>query len=121
MDQRLFKSDETVEYFFDEGCHILEILNSPMDPEASIVRARVGPGVTTDWHRLRGTSERYVILDGTGEAGVGDDSIPVGPGDVVFIPAMERQRIRNTGSADLVFLAICTPRFEVENYLSGSD
>jgi oxalate decarboxylase/phosphoglucose isomerase-like protein (cupin superfamily) len=30
---------------------------------------------------------------------------------VVLIPPSTRQRIANTGPGDLVFLAICTPRF----------
>jgi mannose-6-phosphate isomerase-like protein (cupin superfamily) len=37
--------------------------------------------------------------------------------DVVSIPAGVRQRISNTGIDDLVFLAICTPRFVKENYV----
>ena len=37
-------------------------------------------------------------------------------GDVVLIPPSVRQRIANTGAGDLVFLAICTPRFRPENY-----
>ena len=35
----------------------------------------------------------------------------VKPGDVVIIPPMQRQRITNTGAGDLIFLAICNPRF----------
>lgn len=40
----------------------------------------------------------------------------VGVGDVVLIPPGCPQRITNTGSADLVFLAICTPRFMPQAY-----
>jgi mannose-6-phosphate isomerase-like protein (cupin superfamily) len=29
------------------------------------------------------------------------------------------QRVTNTGEEDLVFLAICTPRFRPENYREG--
>ena len=48
---------------------------------------------------------------------VGDDtSEQVASGDVVIIPAGVRQRIANNGNEDLVFLAICTPRFQAENY-----
>ena len=36
---------------------------------------------------------------------------PAGPGAVVLIPPGIRQRITNTGEADLIFLAVCTPRF----------
>ncbi len=100
------------EYFFDEGCHITEWWNSPDDEQASIARARVEPGVTTKWHRLRGVTERYVILEGQGHAEVGKLAPEaVGPGDVVVIPPGVPQRITNPGASDLVFLAICTPRF----------
>ncbi|MFL2546617.1 MAG: cupin domain-containing protein [Candidatus Rariloculaceae bacterium] len=37
-------------------------------------------------------------------------------GDVVLIPAGLPQCITNTGRDDLVFLALCTPRFRPENY-----
>jgi oxalate decarboxylase/phosphoglucose isomerase-like protein (cupin superfamily) len=37
-------------------------------------------------------------------------------GDVVLIPPMCRQRITNTGAEDLVFLAICSPRFSQDVY-----
>ena len=100
------------EYYFTEGCFITELSNSAHDLEMSIARARVEPGTTTRWHRLRGTSERYVIGAGTGLVEI--DSLPaqeVNVGDVVIIPAGSRQRISNTGSADLVFLAICAPPF----------
>ncbi|MDJ0656588.1 MAG: cupin domain-containing protein [Xanthomonadales bacterium] len=119
MSQVLFKHQPEAEYFFAEGCYILETFNSPADPDASIVRARVAPGVTTRWHRLRDTAERYVILSGTGEAGVGDETVLVGPGDVVLIPPMVDQRVRNTGDQDLVFLAVCTPRFNPDNYIAA--
>jgi mannose-6-phosphate isomerase-like protein (cupin superfamily) len=77
----------------------------------------VTAGVTTRWHRVAGTTERYVILEGVGRVEVGD--LPpqqVGPGDIVLIPASCRQRIANIGKGDLVFLAICSPRFRPEAY-----
>lgn len=105
------------EYFFEEGCFILEMLNSAGDPEVSVARARVRPGDTTRWHRLDNIRERYLILTGTGLAELGDEPpIPVGPGDTVQIPAGLRQRITNTGATDLIFLAVCTPRFVPEAY-----
>ena len=105
------------ECYFEEGCYITELSNTPEDTGASIARARVLPGVTTRWHRLRGTTERYVILEGAGRVEVGDEPArEVGPGDVVVIPLMCRQRITNVGKGDLVFLAVCTPRFEQRNY-----
>ena len=105
------------EFWFEEGCFITELSNTPDDPAVSIARARVPRGATTRWHRVKDTVERYVILEGRGRAEVGDQPArEVGPGDVVFIPTSCRQRIANTGDNDLVFLAICTPRFEPQAY-----
>jgi len=109
------------EYWYEEGCFITEWLNSPDDPALSIARARVMPGVTTRLHRLVGVSERYVILQGQGRVElVGPDGeltsadhyvSDVEPGDVVVIPPLVSQRVSNIGDTDLVFLALCTPRF----------
>jgi mannose-6-phosphate isomerase-like protein (cupin superfamily) len=105
------------EFYTSEGCYITELCNFPVDNEASIARARVGPGVTTRWHRLTGISERYVILEGRGRMEVGDlPPTEVGPGDVVLIPPRCRQRITNIGETDLVFLCICIPGFHLTAY-----
>jgi mannose-6-phosphate isomerase-like protein (cupin superfamily) len=107
------------EYWFREGCHILEAANHPGDPQVSIARARVEPGGCTEWHSLSGTWERYLIVQGTGVAEVGDLSpARVTPGDVVFIPPDTAQRICNAGADDLVFYAICSPRFSPDCYRS---
>lgn len=107
------------EFFIDEGCHIKELSNTEDDAEVSIAHARVEPGVTTHWHRLVDTTERYVIIEGEGRVEIGDlEPTAVGPGDTVIIPPKCRQRITNTGDDDLVFLAICSPRFEHACYES---
>jgi mannose-6-phosphate isomerase-like protein (cupin superfamily) len=77
----------------------------------------VEPGVTTRWHRLKGIFERYYIMSGKGRVEV--RNLPpreVGAGDVVLIPPMCRQRITNIGDDDLVFMAVCTPRFSSDAY-----
>mgnify|MGYP001824127656 FL=1 len=105
------------EYYFKEGCFITELSNTQDDAQASIARARLQTGKTTRWHRLHDTAERYVILEGLGRVEIGDcPPTDVGIGDVVLIPPRCRQRITSTGSSDLVFLAICTPRFMHQNY-----
>ncbi len=113
--------DESQEYFFREGCRILELWNlelwnDPTDPDGSIARARVEPGKTARSHQLGKTVERYVILGGTGNFRSNKTSTLVGLDDVVVIPAPEPQAIENSGGSDLVFPAICTPRFREENY-----
>lgn len=104
-------------YFADEGCYINELSNRPEDPAASIAEARVAPGQTTRWHRLTGIVERYVILSGRGSVETGDlPPAVVEAGAVVMIPPGCRQRISNIGNETLVFLAICTPRFQQAAY-----
>ncbi|MBM9613761.1 cupin domain-containing protein [Desulfobulbus rhabdoformis] len=105
------------EYFFEEGCFITELHNSLDDPQVSVARARVRPGETTRWHRLEGICERYLILEGIGQAEIGNASPQqVMPGETIHIPPGARQRITNTGTSDLIFLAVCTPRFVPEAY-----
>jgi mannose-6-phosphate isomerase-like protein (cupin superfamily) len=104
-------------YFEEEGCWITELSNHADDPAVSVARARVEAGVTTGWHSLKNTTERYIILSGEGM--VEFDGLPasnISPGATVTIPAGCRQRITNTGKLDLVFLAVCTPRFSPANY-----
>ena len=105
------------EFFTSEKCYITELSNTSDDPDASIARARVTPGVTTNWHRLNNITERYYIVSGEARVEIGE--LPphdVNPGDVVIIPPMCNQRITNTGSEDLIFLAVCTPRFSNSAY-----
>jgi mannose-6-phosphate isomerase-like protein (cupin superfamily) len=117
MKPPILRAHPGAEVFIEEGCHILELSNDDGDPQMSIARARVLPGATTRWHRVRDIVERYVILDGAGRVEIGDyPPQEVQAGDVVMIPPSCRQRIANIGTGDLVFLAICTPRFRHEAY-----
>ena len=117
MKEGVRKLDRAGEFFTPEGCYITELSNIADDPDVSIARARVEPGMTTRWHRLRGTAERYVILKGEALVEVGNQPPQeVTAGDVVLIPPVCRQRITNIGREDLIFLAICTPRFSKEAY-----
>ena len=117
MKKAVHKYNPESEFYIDEGCYITELSNTPDDAGLSIARTRVEPGSTTRWHRLSATAERYIILEGTGLVEVGESlQEHVGEGDVALIPAMSKQRITNTGIDDLVFLAICTPRFEHGDY-----
>jgi len=105
------------EFYTPERCFINELSNSDADPEVSIAQARIVVGVTTRWHRLNGIAERYVVLSGSGRVEVGNLAAQtVGPGDVVLIPPGCRQRMTNLGEEDLIFLAICSPRFRPDAY-----
>jgi mannose-6-phosphate isomerase-like protein (cupin superfamily) len=115
--QVIWKQDGSAEFATAERCYIIETHNSTADESLSVARARVAPGVTTAWHSVQGTVERYVIAEGCGRIEVGDfPAAEVSPGDVVVIPAGVRQRIANIGAGDLIFYCVCTPRFRAENY-----
>lgn len=99
----------------EERCFIVETWNHLADPGVSLARARVSPGVTTARHALA-VDERYLIESGEGRVEIGGIESDVAPGDVVLIPAGTTQRISNLGEEDLVFLCVCTPRFEPAHY-----
>jgi mannose-6-phosphate isomerase-like protein (cupin superfamily) len=105
------------EFFIDEGCHIVELHNTPSDPTVSIARARVERGVATALHTVD-VDEKYFILAGEGRVEVGEEPTrAVGPGALVVIPRGVPQRITNISDGeDLVFLCICTPRFQPSVY-----
>jgi mannose-6-phosphate isomerase-like protein (cupin superfamily) len=119
MERSVHRVDPATEFFTPERCWILESWNVSDDPIVSIARARVEAGVRTQLHRLRGVDERYLIVEGEGEVQVGDlPACFVGPGDIVVIPRGVSQRIKSTGSDDLLFYCICTPRFSPDVYES---
>ncbi len=110
------KAGSGKEQWTDERCFIREILNDPRVPEVSLAEARVEPGVTTEWHRVA-VKEWYLVRAGNGLMQIGEEEpFTVAPGDTVAIPADTPQRITNTGSDDLRFDCICTPRFRPETY-----
>jgi mannose-6-phosphate isomerase-like protein (cupin superfamily) len=114
---RIIHNQSDSEYYFKEHCFITERWNSPFDQEVSVAQARVEPGITTRLHRLKDVTERYIIIEGNGIAEVGElPPTEVGPGDVVLIPPGTPQKITNIGDSDLIFLAICTPRFTQDVY-----
>jgi mannose-6-phosphate isomerase-like protein (cupin superfamily) len=118
MKAGVIRPDPAHEYWSSEGCFSLEMSNSSGDDALSIARARVRAGDTTRSHRLLDTAERYVIQQGHGRVQIGNQApLVAAPGDVVLIPPGVGQRITNVGAQDLVFLAICTPRFRSTNYV----
>ena len=104
------------EYYFKEGCYIQEWHNTDQDSDCSIAHVRVEAKQTTRLHALKDTQERYVIVSGQARVTVADKSWLVHAKDVVQIAANTPQKIENLLNEDLVFLAICTPRFKEKNY-----
>jgi mannose-6-phosphate isomerase-like protein (cupin superfamily) len=118
--QGIIRSQSKQEKYFEEDCFITEMLDSEEYPDMSIAKARVNPGVTTVLHWVNNTEEKYYILSGSGEMEIDGKIIGiVQAGDLVLIPKNVTQRIKNIGAEDLIFICICTPRFEAKNYTVG--
>ena len=58
MNPLIRRFDAADEYYFEEGCYIHELSNSPDDPLMSVARARLPLGGQTRWHRLHNVVER---------------------------------------------------------------
>ena len=107
----------SLEFWTDERCFITECLNSDEVKDFSLAIARVQPSVTTQLHRLRDTTEIYMIRKGRGLVMVGEEEFEVSVGDSVIIPANIPQRITNLSDTDdLEFYCHCSPRFMPEVY-----
>lgn len=111
--------DPKKEFWIEEGCHINELWNVPNDAHLSVALARLAPLHTTENHLLEKTTEKYVILEGIGEMNVNGEKNIVKKYDVINIPIGAPQFITNlSDTEDLIFLCICTPRFENQCYKS---
>ncbi len=118
MQAEVKRFEKSREFATTERCFITEVANDQGDETISIARAKVTPGVATAWHKLKDTEERYIITQGQGCVEIGNlEPIRVSEGDVVRIPADTRQRITNEGKNDLIFFAVCSPRFKKECYI----
>ena len=55
------------------------------------------------------TDQLFVFMDGTGEARVGGETMPVAAGDLVFVEAGTRHDIVNRGSSPLRLITVYAP------------
>jgi quercetin dioxygenase-like cupin family protein len=67
------------------------------------------PGQEHAAHAHAGQDKLYVVLEGSGEVSVGDQTERVEAGDAAFAPSGAIHSIRNTGSARLVVMAVLGP------------
>lgn len=117
MNNQIFKEIAEKEYFSGEGCFINELFNEAEYNGASIAKASVEPGLTTENHLLKETDEWYYILEGKGEMFLDGKMIGVvSKGEIVHIPKNTPQFIKNAGTTNLVFLCFCVPAFKSDVY-----
>lgn len=106
------------EIIANDGCRLRELLHPERDSEAKIsysfAIAYVEPGKATYRHYLR-QSEVYYIIEGIGNMHIGEETKEVQSGDAVYIPPEKEQWIENTGQNVLVFIALVSPPWRLED------
>ncbi len=108
---------DCAEFISGDRAVLRELLNPLKEDLAlrySLAWAKVLPGKITRLHRLR-TSEVYYILEGRGEMHIDEEKREVGPGQAIYIPPHSRQRIKNIGRSELIFLCIVDPAWRPED------
>jgi mannose-6-phosphate isomerase-like protein (cupin superfamily) len=89
-------------------------LKEKMDLRYSLAHAVVKPGKTTYFHKLK-TSEAYYILQGKGLMYIDSETSEVKEGNAVYIPPNTKQKIKNIGTNDLIFICIVDPAWKKED------
>lgn len=105
------------EFIAGDNTILREILHpdkADLNLRYSLAHAIVKPGLTSYPHKLK-TSEVYYILSGEGIMNIDEESAKVYPGHTIYIPPNAKQCITNTGTEDLVFLAIVDPAWKEED------
>jgi mannose-6-phosphate isomerase-like protein (cupin superfamily) len=85
------------------------------DLSCSIAHGIVPGGESTLPHNLQKSTEFYYILQGTGSMQIDGETSPVHPGQIVMIPPGAIQHIHNTGTCDLVFLCVISPKWQAHD------
>ncbi|MFC1587066.1 cupin domain-containing protein [Planctomycetota bacterium] len=109
--------DDCEEFTAGDNCFLRELFNPHRDNlelRYSLAHATVKPSEITYRHRLK-NSEVYYILAGEGLMYIDAESRPVKPGQAVYIPPNSIQRIKNTGSSNLVFLCLVDPAWQPDD------
>ena len=110
----LIKSLDALESFIaGDNTVIKEVLHpkddSSVDSSYSLAYATLSAGETSYPHRLRSSTEVYVIVKGEGTVYIEKEIKKVAVGDIVFIPKNAKQYIENTGTTSLEFYCIVAP------------
>ncbi|MEM9885415.1 MAG: cupin domain-containing protein [Bacteroidota bacterium] len=114
-----FKStDEANAFTAGDFTTIKELLhpkNETVEINYSLAHAELAAGQRSHNHILEKQSELYYILEGRGEAHIGETVQMMKKGDFVLIPAGVEQYIINVGEETLRFLCIVSPPWKKED------
>jgi mannose-6-phosphate isomerase-like protein (cupin superfamily) len=105
------------EIIANDGCRLRELLHPERDSadiSYSLAVACIEPGKSTFRHALR-QAEVYYVMHGIGRMHIGEEVHEVQIGDTIYIPPGQAQWIDNIGENNLVFAAIVSPPWRVED------
>lgn len=80
----------------------------------SLAHGRLDTGSRSKRHRLAST-EVYYFIAGHGLFTIGEESSPVEPGVVVYVPPGAVQTLENTGTETMEFLCLVDPAWRPED------
>ncbi len=87
--------------------HLEKILTHELRDKCSLyARVTVPPGVSVSDHKHEGNGESYFFLKGSGTYTEDGVSRPISAGDSTWTPSGSSHGLENTGSEDLVFMAL---------------
>ncbi len=94
---------------------LLSPLKDGVSTHYSVALARMPKGARNLPHRLKTSSELFIITEGQGIMHVGDEAADVSAGVLVYVPPGALQWMENTGDSDLVFYCIVDPPWKAED------
>ena len=103
------------------GETVYELLGRAAGARHSVAYVTIPPGKASLRHYHPEAEESYYILQGEARMLLGEEEASLSAGQIVYVPPLQPHRIVSTGTADLVFLAICAPAWEPGNsvFLEG--
>jgi len=115
----IVKDLENCRFFhaMDRTC-LAELLHPERDDVQlpySIAHALLPAGAASLPHRLKTSSEVYLILEGEGLMHIDSEVKVVRPGQAILIPPGSSQHLKNTGESDLKFICIVNPFWRAED------
>lgn len=90
-----------VKVIFDH--HIIK--GSPL----SLGYFRLEPGQSGPKHIHQNEVEIYIVLSGKGRVFIGDETVDLGVGSILYVPPMVEHQTFNSGQSDLEFYGVFSP------------
>jgi mannose-6-phosphate isomerase-like protein (cupin superfamily) len=110
--------DITVPLVTPNGESIAELIGnaSPVrSARHSVAVITLPPGRSSRLHKHPLAEESFFVTSGRAEVRLGDSTVSLQEGSAVLIPSETPHKITNSGTEDLVFIAVCVPAWEPTN------